>query len=79
MFSRYNIWAETKVILTQYLLKLKVILRWVIIFLVITLLAALLGFSGLAAGAASMAKIVFYIFIVLLAVSLIAGLARGWR
>jgi len=37
-------------------------LRWVIIFFVIALIAALFGFGGIAAGAASIAKILFFIF-----------------
>lgn len=48
-------------------------LRWTIIFLVIALIAALLGFTGIASGAAAIAKIFFYIFIVLFLISLIAG------
>ena len=34
--------------------------RWIIIFLVIALVAALFGFGGLAEGAADIAKIIFY-------------------
>ena len=52
-------------------------LRWVVTFLVIALVAALFGFGGLAAGAAEIAKIIFYIFLVLLVISLIFG-SRIW-
>ena len=55
------------------ILKLFFMLRWTIIFLVIALIAALLGFTGIASGAAAIAKIFFYIFIVLFLISLIAG------
>lgn len=48
-------------------------LRWTMIFLVIAILAAVFGFTGIAVGAASIAKILFYIFIVLFLLSLIAG------
>jgi uncharacterized membrane protein YtjA (UPF0391 family) len=54
-------------------LKLKLMLRWTIIFLVIAIIAAIFGFGGIAAGAASIAKILFYIFLVLFVLSLIAG------
>jgi uncharacterized membrane protein YtjA (UPF0391 family) len=54
-------------------LKLKVMLRWTIIFLVIAIIAAIFGFGGLAAGAAGIAKILFFIFLVLFILSLISG------
>lgn len=48
-------------------------LRWTITFLVIALVAALFGFGGIAAGAASIAKVLFFIFLVLFVISLVAG------
>ena len=36
-------------------------LKWTIIFLVIALIAALLGFGGIAAGAAEIAEILFFL------------------
>lgn len=54
-------------------------LRWIITFLVIALIAALFGFGNIAAGAASIAKILFYIFLVLFIISLIAGGVRGFK
>ncbi len=53
--------------------KLKIMLRWTVIFLVVALIAAIFGFGGIAAGAASIAKILFFIFIVLFLLSLIFG------
>ncbi len=44
-------------------------IRYSIGFLVIVIIAALLAFSGLTVGAASIAKIVFYIFLPLFVVS----------
>lgn len=38
--------------------------------------AALFGFGGIAAGAAGIAKILFFVFLVLFAVSLVTGLVR---
>ncbi|HZI68875.1 MAG TPA: DUF1328 family protein, partial [Hanamia sp.] len=34
-------------------------LRWAVIFIVIAIIAAILGFGGIAAGAASIAKVLF--------------------
>ena len=45
-------------------------------FLVIALIAALLGFTGIAAGAVEIAKILFFVFLLLFAASLIVGLMR---
>ena len=58
-------------------LKLNVMLRWTIIFLVVAIIAAIFGFGGLAAGAAGIAKVLFVIFIILFLVSLISGRRRG--
>jgi uncharacterized membrane protein YtjA (UPF0391 family) len=54
-------------------LKLKVMLRWTVIFLIIAIIAAVFGFGGIAAGAAGIAKILFFIFLVLFVLSLIFG------
>jgi len=51
-------------------------LRYAAIFLVIALIAALLGFTGIAAGAVEIAKILFFVFLLLFVVSLIVGLMR---
>jgi uncharacterized membrane protein YtjA (UPF0391 family) len=51
-------------------------LNWALMFFIVALLAALFGFTGIALAAAGVAKILFYLFLVLFLVSLIAGLAR---
>ena len=51
-------------------------LQYALIFFVIAIVAALFGFGGIAVGAAAIAKILFYIFIVIFLVSLMVGLAR---
>jgi uncharacterized membrane protein YtjA (UPF0391 family) len=51
-------------------------LRWALIFLVIALVAALLGFGGLAGAATGIAKILFFIFLVIFVISLIMHLVR---
>lgn len=48
-------------------------LRWAILFLVVALIAALLGFTSVAGTAYAAARIVFFVFIVLFVVSLFAG------
>jgi len=45
-------------------------------FLLIAVVAAVLGFGGIAVAAAGIAKILFFIFVVLFAVTLIAHLGR---
>ena len=47
--------------------------RWGIIFLIIALIAAALGFGGLAGTAAWSAKIVFVVGIVIFLISLFTG------
>jgi uncharacterized membrane protein YtjA (UPF0391 family) len=52
-------------------------LRYAAIFFVIALVAALFGFTGIAAGAVEIARILFFVFLVLFVISLIFGLLRG--
>jgi len=51
-------------------------LRYALIFFIVALIAALFGFGGIAAGATEIAKILFFVFVVLFVVSLVAGLVR---
>jgi uncharacterized membrane protein YtjA (UPF0391 family) len=50
-----------------------VMLYWAAVFFIIALVAALFGFGGLAAGAVGIAKILFFVFLILAVVSLIFG------
>ena len=52
-------------------------LRWALIFLVVALVAGFLGFGHVYAAAASIAQILFLIFVVLFVVSLVMHLIRG--
>ncbi len=52
-------------------------LKWALIFLVVALIAGVLGFGGVAFISVEIARTLFFIFLVLFAVSLIAGLFRG--
>jgi uncharacterized membrane protein YtjA (UPF0391 family) len=39
-------------------------LRWAAIFFIIAIIAAIFGFGGIAEGAASIAKVLFFVFII---------------
>lgn len=54
-------------------------LYWALVFFVVALIAALLGFTGIAVAAAGVSKILFFIFLVLFLVSLVAHLGSGRR
>jgi Protein of unknown function (DUF1328). len=45
-------------------------------FLVIAIIAAVLGFGGIAAASAGIAKVLFFIFLAIFAVSLLLGRRR---
>jgi uncharacterized membrane protein YtjA (UPF0391 family) len=51
-------------------------LNWAVTFFIIALIAAVLGFTGVAVAAAGIAKILFVVFLVLFLVSLIAHTTR---
>ena len=48
-------------------------LHWSLVFLVIALIAAVLGFGGLAGTAVGIAKILFFVFLVIWLVSFLLG------
>ena len=52
-------------------------LRLALGFFVVALIAALFGFGGIASGAASIAQVLFFVFLVLFVVSLLFGTLRG--
>ena len=52
-------------------------LYYALVFFVVAIIAGLLGFGAIAFAAAGVAKILFYIFLVLFLVSLIAHFGRG--
>ncbi len=54
-------------------------LNWAIAFLVIALIAAVLGFGGIAGTAVELAKIVFFVFIALFLISIVYGMVTGRR
>jgi uncharacterized membrane protein YtjA (UPF0391 family) len=54
-------------------------LSWALGFFILALIAAVLGFGGIAAGAAGIAKLLFWGFVILFVVSLVVGLVSGRR
>jgi uncharacterized membrane protein YtjA (UPF0391 family) len=55
------------------------ILKWALIMLIVSVLAAFFGFTDLAAAGADVARVLFFIFIVVFLILLVLGLrtARG--
>ncbi len=55
------------------------LLRWALVFLVFALIAGLLGFTGIAGEAMYIARILFFIFLVVFLVGLVYSLVTGKR
>ncbi len=49
-------------------------LRWTISFIIIALIAGVLGFGNIAGAASGIAKILFFVFLIFTAISFIKGL-----
>jgi uncharacterized membrane protein YtjA (UPF0391 family) len=54
-------------------------LRWAVIFLIIAIVAALFGFTGIAAGAVAIAKFLFGLFLLLCLIFFILAISAGRR
>ncbi|HVV61854.1 MAG TPA: DUF1328 domain-containing protein [Pseudolabrys sp.] len=52
-------------------------LKWAFVFLVIAIIAGIFGFTGVEEASASIAKILFGIFLVLFVGALVIGIALG--
>jgi uncharacterized membrane protein YtjA (UPF0391 family) len=50
---------------------------WVVTFLIVALIAGILGFGGVAGASIEIAKIIFFIAVVLFLISAVFGLVRG--
>ena len=55
------------------ILKTDYMLRWSVIFFIIAIIAAIFGFGGIAEGAASIAKVLFFIFLALFIITILFG------
>ena len=51
-------------------------LKWAAIFFLIAIVAAVLGFGGIAAGAVEIAKVLFFVFLILFVITLFMGMRR---
>jgi uncharacterized membrane protein YtjA (UPF0391 family) len=51
-------------------------LYYAVVFFVIALVAAVFGFGGIAAGAVGIAKVLFFVFLVLAAVTFVMNMTR---
>ncbi len=51
-------------------------LHYAIVFFVIALIAALFGFGGIAAGAVEIGKLLFFVFLIIAAVTFVISLLR---
>jgi uncharacterized membrane protein YtjA (UPF0391 family) len=54
-------------------------LKWAVVFLLIAIVAGIFGFSGVEEASASIAKVLFGIFMVLFICAVMIGLAIGAR
>jgi uncharacterized membrane protein YtjA (UPF0391 family) len=54
-------------------------LRWAAGFFIIAIIAAIFGFGGIATGAADIARVLFFVFLVVFFISLVMGLVTGRR
>lgn len=48
-------------------------LYWALVFLVVALIAGVLGFGGVYVAAAGIAKVLFFVFLILFIISLVSG------
>lgn len=53
------------------------LLGWALTFLIVALIAGLFGFGFIAGTSIAVAKILFWIFVVLLVITLVVRLVRG--
>ena len=48
-------------------------LKWALIFAIVAVIAGALGFTGIEAGAADIARLLFYVFVALVVIFLVLG------
>jgi len=53
------------------------VLKWALVFFIISVVAGILGFSGIASGAATIAKWLFFIAIAIFVIFVVLGLVAG--
>jgi uncharacterized membrane protein YtjA (UPF0391 family) len=55
----------------------RIMLGWALTFLIVALVAAILGFGGIAGVSIEIAKIIFFVAVVLFLISAVVGIFRG--
>jgi uncharacterized membrane protein YtjA (UPF0391 family) len=50
------------------------LLKWALLFFVVSIVAGILGFTGVSAASADIARVLFYIFVIIFVVLLLLGL-----
>jgi uncharacterized membrane protein YtjA (UPF0391 family) len=50
------------------------LLKWALIFFLISIVAAIFGFTGISVASADIARVLFFIFVVIFLVQLVLGL-----
>lgn len=51
-------------------------LGWALVFLLVAIVAAIFGFGGIAIASAGIAKLLFFLFLVIFLVTLVMSIAR---
>jgi uncharacterized membrane protein YtjA (UPF0391 family) len=81
---RSRIGSATEALIVALLLEpkrgnreVRVMLSWVVTFLIIALIAGILGFGGIAGASIEIAKVIFFVAVMLFLISAVVGLARG--
>lgn len=52
-------------------------LHYAVVFLIIALIAAVFGFGGIASGAVGIAKILFFVFVIMAAITFVVSLFKN--
>jgi uncharacterized membrane protein YtjA (UPF0391 family) len=68
--------AEVAVIARATAKRVPVMLTWVVVFLIIALIAGILGF-GITGASLEIAKAIFFIAVIVFLISAVIGVARG--
>jgi uncharacterized membrane protein YtjA (UPF0391 family) len=74
---RWFVEREAAAISGRPLTRSVAMLKWALIFFLVAIVAGALGFTNIAAGAATIAKVLFGIFIVIFLIFLVLGLMAG--
>ncbi len=53
------------------------LIRWALVFFIVAIVAAVFGFTGIAAAAIEIGRILFFVFLVLFIVFLVLGKTKG--